>query len=152
MTVVYKITCLLDGRAYIGVTDQEPRKRFKGHLSVARGGWGTPLHAAIRQYGAKHFAMAILTQTETRGEALRLEQRLITELGTQHPTGFNWLRSAGRVPRRIRLKPAAVRLGHSAALHKGIEAALHKISVDRMRIAQVCPAFMLNKLGPEGRL
>jgi hypothetical protein len=97
---IYLITRVEDGKAYVGVTQQELRMRFRGHCADAmrdggvRGRPGTITHA-IREAilrgldPAVAFGVSELSQHSAPGDARRAEAASIARLGTARPQGFN---------------------------------------------------------------
>lgn len=54
---IYKITCLVTNKVYIGQTSETLDKRFKRHIRIALSGSGYYLHSAIRKYGPENFVI-----------------------------------------------------------------------------------------------
>lgn len=83
--VVYCHTLKKDGRKYIGITGQAPKKRWKygaGYTSYFRN--------AIKKYGWNNFEHTILYENLTEQEAIDKEIELIKELDlTNRDKGFN---------------------------------------------------------------
>ena len=52
---IYKITNLITGAAYIGLTTKNIHDRWRNHRSIALCGGNTPLQRAIRKYGSENF-------------------------------------------------------------------------------------------------
>jgi len=90
MNEIYRITNLITNRSYIGITSQGYIKRFNVHVSEAkRHKYDTYLHRSIRLHGSENFSIEVLETHEDRQEALLAEVRLIKELGTLQPKGYN---------------------------------------------------------------
>ena len=89
MYEVYSILCSETGKLYIGYTGRGVDARFKRHLSDARSQLNTALGDAIRMYGANAFVVSTMWCGETLAEAHEAEMRLIAELGTLTPKGYN---------------------------------------------------------------
>lgn len=83
---IYKITAE-DGRGYVGLTRQKPRKRWHGHMHAARSGEESALYNAIRKYGPQYFKLETLTECYSEKEAKTCERALIAEHGTYVRTG-----------------------------------------------------------------
>lgn len=96
--VVYIITCLINGKQYVGQTIQDnPINRWKtGHLSSARGKSRVLLHNAIRKYGAESFIFEIVGYAEDQEALNVLEDLLICLNKTLAPTGYNLRRGGSR--------------------------------------------------------
>ena len=54
---IYCITCLTNGKMYIGQTSKTIEKRWKQHLSTTERGSNHEFHQAIRKYGKKNFVV-----------------------------------------------------------------------------------------------
>lgn len=54
---IYKITCLVTDKVYIGQTIRKVENRFRSHLRNACNGSGYYLHSAIRKYGVENFVV-----------------------------------------------------------------------------------------------
>lgn len=90
MNEIYKITNSVTGKSYIGITSQGYLKRFRVHKSEAkRKKYDTYLHRSIRKYGEENFTIEVLENHEDRYIALSAEIRLIRELKTLQPDGYN---------------------------------------------------------------
>jgi group I intron endonuclease len=102
MSVVYKLTCVLTGKAYIGITTRGLAVRWADHLKRARCSLerNQPLYNAIRKYGGDKFVCEVIKVASSLDELLALERRLIVEHGTLTPFGYN-VAEGGRV-RRMR--------------------------------------------------
>lgn len=60
---IYKITCMINSKIYIGQTRQSFEKRMVQHLSQANTNkTNSPLHSAIRKYGWKNFKKEIIKE------------------------------------------------------------------------------------------
>lgn len=112
---VYKITCDLTGKSYIGVTVQESERRFARHKRLARLGYqGMPIYDAIRAFGEDEFAIAVIYEAASKEEMFIVERALIAAHGTMVPRGYNLARGglggsgivsdAGRLARSEKMK------------------------------------------------
>lgn len=54
---IYCITCLVNGKMYIGQTVKPIEKRWKHHIKYAQSGCQYKLHRAIRKYGVENFTV-----------------------------------------------------------------------------------------------
>lgn len=86
---VYYISCSPTGLGYVGITGWSAERRFARHLLNARTGRAGSLYDAIREHGPAAFTVSFLMATTSWGEACESERRLIEELGTKIPSGFN---------------------------------------------------------------
>lgn len=83
---IYKITNLVNNKMYIGQTIH-PDRRWTEHKQKARHGQDKfPIHLAINKYGEENFLFEIIEWTENYNEE---EKRLIKELNTLSPNGYN---------------------------------------------------------------
>lgn len=60
MYIIYKITCTVNQKIYIGVTSQPIQKRWYQHRYLAKSGKGSHLHRAIKLYGESNFTIEII--------------------------------------------------------------------------------------------
>lgn len=88
--LVYKITNLVDGKQYVGVSTRPLNIRWSNHLSVVkyrrRDGY---LQRAIIKHGKDAFRMEFLEDVPDADGARTAERRYIIELGTLAPNGYN---------------------------------------------------------------
>lgn len=87
--VIYKITQLSTGKAYIGLTCQPAERRWEQHVSQANKGNRRPLYKAIRQFGRNDFSVQTLTEKTPLKRLTRIEKQLIKDFGSLSPNGFN---------------------------------------------------------------
>lgn len=84
--VVYKITCLITGKPYVGQTRQKLNRRIAGHKSSRRGRPG--IDVAIRKYGWENFTVEVIETCPVE----KLNEReifWIRELNSKAPNGYN---------------------------------------------------------------
>lgn len=125
---VYCHTNIVNGKQYIGITKRPPTKRWG--LNGSRY-FNQAVGSAIRKYGWDNFTHEILAAGLTIDEAKAEERRLVKELGTMVPNGYN-LTSGGETGKEIsestRERLRNSRLGKTAiqstrekisAIHKG---------------------------------
>lgn len=88
--LIYKITCQLTQRSYIGKTRSTQQQRWYQHCSDAKRGSDKDLHQAIREYGSDAFQVTTLQEwDDISNEALQAaETYFITEHDTFH-NGYN---------------------------------------------------------------
>lgn len=70
--IVYKTTCLVNGKVYIGV-------HSTNNIDDDYIGSGTALIAAIKKHGRNNFEREILHVVSSRDEAFKIEESLVTE-------------------------------------------------------------------------
>ena len=91
---IYCITCLVNGKMYIGQTVQSLDNRWRRHVLSTQRGSDHKFHRAIRKYGEENFIVEeVLTVFAPTKEILKkkldyVEMRLIKKLET-HKCGYN---------------------------------------------------------------
>lgn len=87
--LIYKATCKIDGRCYIGLTTRTLRQRKAEHLDAALFK-NSPLyfHGAIRKYGAKNFTWKVIARRKTLQGLANAEIKYIEKYGA-FTEGFN---------------------------------------------------------------
>jgi len=93
----YKVTNIVTGLAYVGITCRPVSTRWNQHLSNARHGRGFLLHDAIQQHGPDSFVVEELAVTVSPADRWELERALIAQCGT-YENGYNQLPG---VPRNV---------------------------------------------------
>jgi hypothetical protein len=86
---IYLITCLVNGKQYVGQTIQPVEKRWRGHTSDTRRGFTYPICNAIRKHGDKNFQVEVIDTADTLDRLNELEQFYIALHGTLKPNGYN---------------------------------------------------------------
>ena len=93
--VVYKITNMVNGKIYIGKTDDHIQ-RMKVHIIVAKGGPEkyknsfSAIHRAIVKYGEQNFSIEVISEHDTDSEALSAERDQIKNLNARNnKIGYN---------------------------------------------------------------
>ena len=88
MGFIYKITNKINGKSYIGKTEQTVEKRFKEHISDARNKahMDRPLYRAIRKYGIENFIIETLEECDN---AVEREVFWIKHYNTFGNSGYN---------------------------------------------------------------
>lgn len=85
--IIYKITNLITGKLYIGQTRSTLKKRFSQHCERRN---KTVISLALKKYGKSNFLITpLIEDVKTQNDANREEQRLIKELNTVSPNGYN---------------------------------------------------------------
>jgi group I intron endonuclease len=92
--IVYLVKNVVSSKQYIGQTVKTRETRWNEHVNTANRGAGDLLHDAIREFGGTAFVLSTLAVCETKQDLNTTERRLIRELKTQHPDGYN-LKSGG---------------------------------------------------------
>jgi len=115
---IYKVTCLLTNKSYIGQTQRYKHKNGKPYSYGVLGRWcdhvssakrsDSPLHVAIREHGPGNFTHELL-ETTTDLRADQREAHWIHLLGTAVPNGYN-VNVHSRCKHRDSDNPAAIYL------------------------------------------
>lgn len=96
--VIYRLTCRITGKRYIGATRQALHLRLAGHRNASRAGGmkGMNLIAeAIRVHGWDAFDVEVLAHARSFPELMEMEKAAIILHRTMHPTGYNQLAGGG---------------------------------------------------------
>lgn len=88
--ILYKLTNKVNGKAYIGFTTGDIRRRWAGHKCAANKGNSRPLYRAIRKYGADAFEIEIIGSAETLEEIKSKEQDAIIEHNTFYSNNLGY--------------------------------------------------------------
>jgi group I intron endonuclease len=86
--IAYRITCLINGKVYIGITTRSIKERWRRHCEAAKYGRKTRLAAAIRKYGTQSFAVEHIASARTLDD-LNMVERLIIEQEGSFASGYN---------------------------------------------------------------
>lgn len=115
--LAYKITCLANGKSYIGITKRSIKARWSDHCEAAAiGGRRHRLAAAMRKYGVEQFEIHPIACALTIDALYDLERELIAQEGTIIPAGYN-MTSGGNGPARLTPSPEAI--AKTAAANRG---------------------------------
>jgi len=87
--IVYKITCLISGKSYIGVTIRKLKRRWQAHLLSAGNGKGHAIHAAIAKYGSDQFIVDEIACAADKDALMAAEREIISQENTISPNGYN---------------------------------------------------------------
>ena len=98
MYQVYKITCSLNGKVYIGYTAKGVDARFQAHINNAKWNRKTALYDAIRVYGKDAFSVELLKECDDHAAACALEIHYIKEMKCLIPHGYNMTTGGDGVP------------------------------------------------------
>lgn len=95
---VYKITNNINGKAYIGITNN-PKRRWENEKSYPSDPKKRQvIQNAIHKYGAENFNFEILYKGISIEQAVDLEEKLIEEENTLIPNGYNVARGGSYHP------------------------------------------------------
>lgn len=112
----YIITCLLNGKSYIGITSRDLRRRWNEHLYDSRERRIMVISRAIAKHGQDNFKILPLAQSDSWNGICVIEKSLIAEHNTRMPHGYN-LSDGGEGP--FGIKRSAESVERSAAKHRG---------------------------------
>ena len=76
---IYRITCNVNRKNYIGYTGQEINGYLKEHFASAERGVAKLLYDAIRKHGSDNFTTEVLCQTTIKSYAVELECHFISQ-------------------------------------------------------------------------
>ena len=68
--LVYKISNDINGKVYIGITEQTLETRWKGHLLSAQQKTNRHLYNAMNKYGIEHFNIEVIEDNITSKQEL----------------------------------------------------------------------------------
>ncbi len=68
MSLIYKITNILNGKMYIGKTEGSIEKRFKEHIKEKGRSKHRPLYRAMNKYGVENFKIELIEETNFSNE------------------------------------------------------------------------------------
>lgn len=112
---VYKITCLVNGRVYVGATRSTVKKRWQSHCCHARIVLyqDYPLYVDIRRYGADKFKVSIIRWRRCKLQLLKSERFYILKFDSRVPNGYN-----ARLGNKLTCKEKQVRSAQAKAWHE----------------------------------
>jgi group I intron endonuclease len=134
---VYTITNLVTGRCYVGSSSHVPQ-RWRDHLSKLNNGkhCNADLLSDWQQYGAKSFSWIQVEKSDSRQEAIGLEQRLIDATANL----YNAARRAGSGPRDGFKHSEESRLKMSQSQKGQPKSAAHRSKLSAAKAGKKCPA------------
>ncbi len=112
------ITCLVNGRRYIGITSRGINRRWNEHLYDARvrSNKGMPISRAIAKHGAENFRIEAVCCAKSWNDLCAVERLLIDQWETRKPGGYN-ASDGGRGP--FGVKRSSESIERSASKHRG---------------------------------
>lgn len=102
---LYKITNIISGSIYIGVTKTTIKQRFSSHKCASKRGNPGKLYDAMRSYGIDKFEIEMLYQYKTEEAMLLAELQLITYIKLAGIKNYN-LKAGGSKIFGVNDKPA----------------------------------------------
>ena len=91
---VYRVTNVLNGKVYVGVTTKSLNERWKHHVFSSKNN-DLVFGAAIRKYGEDRFTMEVLEKCESRQHMLEREKFWIEELNSHVSQGRGYNMTMG---------------------------------------------------------
>lgn len=91
---IYKITCKIDNKIYIGKTTKTIKERFKEHIETSRKvnsyRHKSYLYNSMRKHGIENFSIEVIETCESEKQLNERERFWIKELNTRDPNvGYN---------------------------------------------------------------
>lgn len=87
---VYKITNKINGKIYIGITNQGSGARYRHHWYESRIGESSALHRAMAKYGEENFTLEIIDFADTYDELKEKEKFYIKQFDSKNrDKGYN---------------------------------------------------------------
>jgi group I intron endonuclease len=87
--LIYKITCVISHKSYIGITKTSIGQRWMRHRNTAKRGSPIAMSRAIRKYGASAFVLELIATEDTFEDAAAAERFFIEDHRTLWPNGYN---------------------------------------------------------------
>jgi group I intron endonuclease len=90
MFIIYLITCLVNGKIYVGKTTKSLGERWASHLAAVSRGKRSRLYAAIHKHGSSSFFVEMIDSTDNLDELDDLERKWIANKNSNNPLyGYN---------------------------------------------------------------
>lgn len=148
----YLITCLVNGRRYVGITSRTLKERWAEHEYSSRVGQpkGMVLSRAIAKHGLENFTIEAICSARTWEDICEAETVLIAQWGTRAPKGYN-VRAGGEGA--YGRAPTAESIERSAAKHRGkpchpnTRAAAVRTHLGRPKSPEHCAKIALARTG-----
>ena len=87
---IYKITNLINGKVYIGLTTKTVEERWKQHKALVENGNTRHLYSSMRKYGIENFKIETIDSANTVTELGELEKKYIKEYNSKdYNIGYN---------------------------------------------------------------
>jgi group I intron endonuclease len=88
--IIYRITCLVNGKQYIGITTRTLARRWHAHVRDAlTRDRSRALQRAIAAHGPENFEIEAIEDVDSIGLARNRERELIAQCSTLSPHGYN---------------------------------------------------------------
>lgn len=131
--IIYKITNKLNGKIYIGQTQNSVKERWRDHCTLTKSKHKSLIRLAIAKYGQESFLVETIDNCKNIDELNVKEQNYITKFNTISPNGYN-LDSGGNnkiVHADTRKKMSLAKIGKS---HPHTEVSKAKLSKSKIGI------------------
>lgn len=88
---IYKATCLVTNKSYIGLTVNSISQRWSNHVCQAKANMSPRsfFHRAVRKYGKEAFSIECIMQADSLAAACLAERGAILAYSTLVPDGYN---------------------------------------------------------------
>lgn len=129
---VYKITNKVNGKIYIGITNQGSGVRYYKHWSDARKGDPCPIHKAMAKYGKENFTLEIIDFADTYDELKEKEKFYIKKFNSMDRSiGYNLTEGGDGTFGRFHSEETKEKIRQKALGRKASEEAKKKMSESR---------------------
>jgi group I intron endonuclease len=148
--IIYKATCLITNKIYIGKTVSTLERRKCEHLSgVKLHSYNSAFHSAIRKYGVENFVWEVIDQCLFSESLIELEKYYIKKFNCISPRGMNLTVGGDGTCGRKCLEGTKIKIGNANRGTVRSEETKIKMSVSRKgkRCGEENPMF--GKLGKE---
>lgn len=93
--IVYKITCKINGKIYVGQTSETLKQRFKRHMGYQKDEHDTKFYRAVRKYGIENFYIEQIDTANNQEELDEKELYWINKLDSLK-SGYNTKANKGK--------------------------------------------------------
>lgn len=129
---VYKITNKVNGKIYIGITNQGSGVRYYKHWSDARKGDPCPIHKAMAKYGKENFTLEIIDFADTYDELKEKEKFYIKKFNSMdRSVGYNLTEGGDGTFGRLHSEETKEKIRQKALGRKASEETKKKMSESR---------------------
>lgn len=141
MAFLYQLTAP-NGKAYLGITNHMPEKRWQHHLYSSLKNSKLAIHCAIRKYGWDNFKKEVLVEGSFN-YIKDLEIKAISLFNTFAPSGYNLTKGGDGAVGRIPTEEAKNKTAYAAA-NRSVES--RKKMSDAKKVAWKDPVHRLNMM------
>lgn len=93
--IIYKITCKINNKVYIGQTSESIMQRFRRHMGYQKDEHDTKFYRAIRKYGTENFYIEEIDSANSQDELDEKEMYWISKYNSIN-NGYNTKESKGK--------------------------------------------------------